>query len=205
MAKTESQIVLYKATDGATALEVRVQSESVWLSAHQMAELFQVDRTGIVRHIQNVYRTKELPRESTCAKNAQVAADGKTRQMDLYNLDVIISVGYRVNSKRGTQFRIWANQVLRDYLIKGYAINDDRLRAHNEKIKELEKTVVMLSEIVDRKSLSADEATGLLKVIADYTFALDLLDRYDHQSLKIEDTSGSGVLGMRRTSPSRVP
>jgi len=193
MAKNENQIVLYRTTDGATTLEVRVQSESVWLSAHQMAELFQVDRSGIVRHIQNVYRTKELPRAATCAKNAQVAADGKTRQMDLYNLDVIISVGYRVNSKRGTQFRIWASKVLKDYLIKGYALNDDRLRQHNEKIKELEKTVAMLADIVDRKPLSSDEATGLLRVIADYTFALDLLDRYDHQSLKIEDTSGKGV------------
>jgi len=105
------EIVLYKDANGATALEVRLDQETVWLDAHQMAALFGRDRTVILRHIHNIYSTNELARKSTCAKNAQVAADGKVRQIDFYNLDMIISVGYRVNSKRGTQFRIWATNV----------------------------------------------------------------------------------------------
>lgn len=193
MNKQLNAIEMYRSDDGKTTVQVRIESETVWLDTHQMAELFQVDRSGIIRHIQNIYRTRELPKASTCAKNAQVAADSKTRQMDFYNLDMIISVGYRVNSKRGTQFRIWANKVLKDYLIQGYAINEERIRSHTLKIKELENTVALMSGLIDRKQLSADEATGLLRVITDYAYALDLLDRYDHQSLKIEETSGKGT------------
>ena len=108
MREADSQVVIYRAPGGSVSLEVKLQGETVWLDAHHMARLFDRDRTVIVRHIRNIYQTKELDRTSTCAKNAQVAADGKVRLMDLYNLDMIISVGYRVNSKRGTQFRIWA-------------------------------------------------------------------------------------------------
>ena len=186
----ENDVAIFRTEDGKIVIEVRVESESVWLNAHQLADLFEVDRTGVVRHIQNIYRTKELVKTATCAKNAQIAADGKIRQMDFYNLDVIISVGYRVNSKRGTQFRIWASKVLKDYLVKGYALNEETLRTHKLKVKELENTIALMSQIVDQKTLSADEATGLLRVITDYTYALDLLDRYDHQSLTVDDTSG---------------
>lgn len=112
MSKPDSQVVIYRAPGGSVSLEVKLQGETVWLDAHHMARLFDRDRTVIVRHIRNIYQTKELDRTSTCAKNAQVAADGKVRLMDLYNLDMIISVGYRVNSKRGTQFRIWATRDL---------------------------------------------------------------------------------------------
>ena len=112
-------IVIYGAPDGSVSLEVRLEEETLWLDAYQMARLFGRDRSVILRHIRNIYETNELAPTSTCAKNAQVAADGKVRQMDLYNLDVIIGVGYRVNSKRGTQFRIWATGVLRDHLVKG--------------------------------------------------------------------------------------
>jgi hypothetical protein len=166
--------------------------------------LFEVDRTGIVRHIQNIYRTKELLKTATCAKNAQVAADGKIRQMDFYNLDVIISVGYRVNSKRGAQFRIWASKVLKDYLVKGYALNEETLRTHKLKVKELENTIALMFQIVDQKTLSADEATGLLRVITDYTYALDLLDRYDHQSLTVDDTSGKDTFHIDYQSAKRA-
>jgi prophage maintenance system killer protein len=193
MKDQNNAIVMYQTDDGKTVVQVRMESETVWLDAHQMAVLFQVDRSGILRHIQNIYRTQELSKSATCAKNAQVAADSKTRQMDIYNLDMIISVGYRVNSKRGTQFRIWANKVLKDFLIKGYAINEERIRLQTWKIKELENTVALMSGLIDRKQLSADEATGLLRVITDYAYALDLLDRYDHQSLKIEETSGNST------------
>jgi hypothetical protein len=111
--RRNNAIEIYRPRGHKKPIEVRVASESVWLTAHQMAELFQVDRSGIVRHINNIYRSKELPKSSTCAKNAQVAADGKVRTMDSYNLDMIISVGYRVNSKLGTPFRIWAGEVLK--------------------------------------------------------------------------------------------
>ena len=128
-------IVLYRAADGGPALDVRLERDSVWLDAHQMAELFGRDRTVIVRHIGNVYATGELQRESTSAKNAQVAADGKVRQMDFYNLDMIISVGYRVNSLRGTQFRIWATNVLRQHLVQGYTVHERRLKERNQAVR----------------------------------------------------------------------
>jgi hypothetical protein len=202
--ENEADFVIYTEKSGSVAIEVRIETGSVWLNTHQMADLFQVDRTGIVRHIQNIYQTKELSKDATCAKNAQVAADGKTRQMDYYNLDVIISVGYRVNSKRGTAFRLWASNILKDYLIKGYSINEKRLNLYYKKIADLEKSVKLLSGIVDRKLLSADEATGLLRVITDYTYALDLLDRYDHQSLIIEETSGEGIFKISYDSAKRA-
>jgi hypothetical protein len=165
----DNQITLYQAPDGALSLEVRLQHETVWLSAHQMARLFGRDRTVIVRHIHNIYATEELLQEATCAKNAQVAADGRIREMDLYNLDMIISVGYRVNSKRGTQFRIWATSVLREHILKGYTVNENRLR-------QLNQTIRLIADIANRRVLTGDEATALPRVVADYYYARDLLD-----------------------------
>ena len=135
MAKKDLQknsIVIYQTAKG-PELEVRLKEETVWLDAHQLAALFGIDRTGIVRHISNVYKTGELDRDSTCAKIAQVAKDGKIREMDIYNLDMILSIGYRVNSKKATQFRIWATNTLKDYLLKGYAINEKQLSSAKEK------------------------------------------------------------------------
>lgn len=117
---TEGEIILYQSEDGQTKVEVRVEGESVWLTLNQLAELFQRDKSVISRHIKNVFEEGELRPESVVAKNATTAADGKTYLVDYYNLDMIISVGYRVNSHRGTQFRIWATQRLREYIIKGY-------------------------------------------------------------------------------------
>ena len=124
---SNNKIIIYRSEDGQTKIEVQLKNETVWLNTHQMAELFNVDRTGIVKHIQNVVQTGELRRESTCAKIAQVAKDGKVRELDYYNLDMIISVGYRVNSIRGTQFRIWATKQLREYIVKGFVMDDERL------------------------------------------------------------------------------
>lgn len=124
----KSQLLLYQAPDGRTRLEVRMQGETVWLSQAQMAELFQRDRSVITKHIRNVFEEGELEEASVCANYAQTAADGKTYQTVYYNLDVIISVGYRVKSHRGTQFRIWATQRLREYIIKGFALDDERLK-----------------------------------------------------------------------------
>ena len=126
----DNQIIIYQTEDGQTQVDVRMENETVWLTQAQMAELFQTDRTSIVRHINNIYKVEELDRESTCAKIAQVQIEGNrsvTRQIPYFNLDMIISVGYRVNAKRGVQFRRWANKILKQYLVKGYVVND-RLR-----------------------------------------------------------------------------
>ncbi|MCX6983893.1 MAG: virulence RhuM family protein [Lentisphaerae bacterium] len=171
-------IVLYRAPDGTVNLDVRLDKETLWLDAHQMARLFDRDRSVILRHIRNIYETGELETDSTCAKNAQVAADGKFRQMDLYNLDVIIGVGYRVNSKRGTQFRIWATQVLRDHIVKGYSVNERRL-------KELRQSLKLVGQVLDHYDVTSDQAKALLRVVTDYSHALDLLDDYDHQRVRM--------------------
>jgi prophage maintenance system killer protein len=176
MSDPTSQVVIYKDPEGSFSVDVKLQGETVWLDAHQMARLFGRDRTVIVRHIRNVYKTKELDQISTCAKNAQVAADGKVRFMDFYNLDMILSVGYRVNSKRGTQFRLWATRVLRDHILRGYTVNDRRL-------KELNQAIRLIANVAERRVLSGEEATALLRVVADYSFALDLLDAYDRQTV----------------------
>lgn len=157
-----------------------------------MAELFDTDRTSIVKHIKNIYLSEELAENTTCAKIAQVRLEGKRhiqRSIDHYNLDLIISVGYRVNSKRGTQFRIWANTVLKDYLVKGYSINQKLLRDKSKQLEDLKKTVKLLGNVIENKNLNTDEATGLLKVITDYTYALDVLDKYDHQALELGPTT----------------
>ncbi len=122
-----NQIIIYQTEDGQTQVDVRLENDTVWLTQAQMAELFETDRTSIVRHINNIYKVEELDRESTCAKIAQVQVEGKRtvkRNIPYFNLDMIISVGYRVNSKRGVRFRQWANNVLKQYLIKGYAVNE---------------------------------------------------------------------------------
>jgi prophage maintenance system killer protein len=189
--ESKGEIIIYKAKDGKGQVEVRLDRDTLWLDAHQMASLFQRDRSVIVRHIGNIYGTKELEQLSTCAKNAQVAADGKVRQMDLYNLDMIIAVGYRVNSKRGTQFRIWSTQVLKDHLLRGYTVNEKRLLEQNTRLKELQKTVELMGRLIDGRDLQHDQAKGLLKVIADYAHALTLLDQYDHQRLTLSGTTAA--------------
>jgi len=181
-----NEIVIYTTPDGKETFEVNLKKESVWLDAHQLARLFKRDRSVIVRHINNVYSAKELDKKSTCAKIAQVAQDGKKRQMLIYNLDTIISIGYRVNSKRGTQFRIWATNVLKEHLIKGYTINEKRMREDRAKLTEFQKTSRIMERLLQNKVLDSTEATGLLKVILDYQKALHLLDEYDLQKLEIK-------------------
>jgi len=128
MQNEKSQIIIYKTEDGKIAVDALMKDESLWLNAHQMATLFEIDRSGIVKHIKKIYETGELEPNSTCAIFAQVAKDGKMRDMDFYNLDAIISVGYRVNSLRGIQFRSWATARLKEYIVKGFVMDDDRLK-----------------------------------------------------------------------------
>lgn len=187
-----SQVVLYKAEDGVTSLEVRLKEETVWLNQYHMEELFNTDRTSILRHISNIYKSSELSKKSTCAKIAQVQIEGNReilRKINYYNLDMIISVGYRVNSKRGTQFRIWATNTLKQHLVQGYTINEKRLKEQSDKISELQKTVSYLSRTAESLALTSDEAQGIIKVISDYTHALNILDGYDYNNLKVSDTS----------------
>ena len=183
-------IVIYQSEDGNTRINVNLQGETVWLSQQQMSELFKTDRTSISRHIKNIYRTEELDKKSTCAFFAQVQDEGfrkVTRKIPYYNLDMIISVGYRVNSKRGTQFRIWANKVLKEYLIKGFAIND---KITQRKYEELSQLVHILGRTISSQpELSNKENLDLISVVTDYTYALDTLDKYDYQKLKIEKTT----------------
>lgn len=188
-----SEIEIYKAKDGKAQIEVRFESETVWLSLNQLAQLFGRDKSVISRHVKRVFEDRELNRKSVVAKNATTAADGKTYEIEYYNLDVIISVGYRVKSKQGTQFRQWATQRLKDYLIKGYAINEQRLKASQQQLTELKKSMTLLENVVKHKRLISDEAVGLLKVVTAYSRALDLLDQYDHQKLTIPKTKKATV------------
>jgi prophage maintenance system killer protein len=181
--------MIYVSEDNQISLDVKMDGDTVWLSQSQMALLFDTDRTSILRHINNIYKIGELEENSTCAKIAQVRIEGKrkvTREIPFYNLDMIISVGYRVNSIRGTQFRIWANKVLKDYLIKGYAINE---KLKLERYDELKNVVRLLSTTVKaHERLSSEESDGLFSVISDYVYALDTLDRYDFQQLIVDNT-----------------
>lgn len=183
-----NNIIIYQTEDGSIQLDVKMESESVWLTQAQMANLFQKDRTVIGRHINNVYKEGELERNITCAKYAHVGSEGDQEyETTLYNLDVIISVGYRVKSKRGTQFRIWANKILKDYLIKGYAINN---KIKLERYQELKDMVHILGNTIKhQEKLTSDQSKGLLAVVTDYVYALDTLDKYDYQQLTIESTT----------------
>lgn len=180
-------IVIYQALDGQTELEVHLEGETVWLSQAQMAELFDRDRTVIGKHISNIYREKELDRDTTCAKFAHMGNEtDQLYETTHYSLDVIISVGYRVKSHRGTQFRMWANKVLKEYLIKGYAVNSN---VQVEQLEELKRTIAIMRNVILEKSVSKSEALGLLRVISDFAYGLDTLDRYDYQQLEISDTT----------------
>lgn len=188
-----SEITFYQLENGKTEIAVTIEKDTVWLNLKQLTELFQRDKSVISRHLNNIFLEKELTKESVVAKNATTASDGKTYRVDYYNLDVIISLGYRIKSQQGIRFRIWAGRVLKDYLIRGFALNEHRLKNQNAQFKELARTIYLLGNVLDQRNLSVTESTGLLKVITDYSFALNILDQYDYQTLKIDDTSGKGV------------
>ena len=176
------EIVIYRTKGGKTALEVKLRGETLWLNQAQMSALFDRDRSVITKHLSNIFKSGELDKKSNMQK---MHIAGSDKPVAYYNLDVIISLGYRVNSKRGTQFRIWATQVLKDHILKGYSINEKRLREQNARLIELQKTVNLMQRVMEGRELARDEATGLLQVITDYSYALSLLDQYDHQQLKI--------------------
>lgn len=190
--KSKGKVVIYNTPEGETQLDVRLDKETVWLTQEQICELFYKVKSTISFHISSIYKEKELKKVSTVRKFRTVQIEGNRkieRELKYYNLDVIISVGYRVRSKRGTQFRIWANRVLKDYLIKGYALNEKRLKEQSSRIKELEKTLEIFSNVVDSYELKQDEFAGIIKVVKDYTYALDVLDKYDNNNLRITYTN----------------
>ena len=186
----EDKIIIYQTEDGQTQIDVRVENETVWLTQAQMAELFQSSRTNIVEHIQHIYEDEELEENPTCRKFRHVRQEGNrmvTREIPMYNLDMIISVGYRVNSKRGVKFRQWANRILKQYLIKGFAVND---RIRQEQIGELRQLVQVVGRAITNQEVpDTVESQDLLNVVVDYSYALDTLDNYDYERLTIDDTT----------------
>ncbi len=185
MENTNDKIVIYQTDDGNTAIDVRLENETVWLTQKQMEILFQKDQSVIARHINNVFREGELDEKS----NMQILHNtySKYKPTKVYSLDVIISVGYRVKSQRGTAFRIWARKILKDYLVKGYAVNE---RIRKEQIGELRQLVGMLGRTIQNQPLlSNDETNALFNVVTDYSYALDTLDSYDYQRLAIDKTT----------------
>ncbi len=174
---TKGQIILYK-----RRLEVRLEEDTVWLTQKQMAELFQKDVRTVNEHIKNIFGEGELSSRSVIRKFRITASDGKKYNTTHYNLDVIISVGYRVKSLRGTQFRIWATNVLRKHLVDGYTINEKRLKAQQNKISELQNAVRLLGNVALLEGVS-DEAKGIVQIISEYSRALNILDDFDHQRL----------------------
>ena len=193
MQTTESNIAIYQTPDGETIIDVRLEGDTVWLSRMQIAQLLHTQPQNVSLHIGNIYREKELDEASTRKDFFLVQNEGNrkvSRLTKFYNLDVIISVGYRVKSQRGTQFRIWANKILKDYIIRGYAINHN---AKAEQLDELKQTIAIMRNVLAHKSITQDEAVGLLRVISDYSYGLDTLDRYDYQTLDITQTTNREV------------
>lgn len=186
--ESKGAIIIYQTQDGENKLDVQFKNETLWLNLNQLAQLFERDKSVISRHIKNIFTEGELDKEAVVAFFATTASDGKTYQVDHYSLDAIISVGYRVNSKRGTQFRIWATQTLKDHLVKGYTLNEKRLQEQQERFKELHQAIAFLKTTFHEKSLSGIETQGLLEIIAAYTRSFILLNQFDSNSLA-DDTS----------------
>lgn len=190
----QDEVVLYQADDGTTQLEVHLNQDTVWLTQKQMAELFDRNVRTVNEHIKNIFKEEELNELSVIRNFRITATDDKSYSVKQYNLDVIISVGYRVKSKQGTQFRRWATHVLRDHIVKGYTINQQRLEKQVGKLTELQQAIELLSRTLDQQQLVNEKGHDVLRVISDYAYALTTLDRYDHGSLAIEAISGDAAV-----------
>ena len=182
------KIIIYQSEDGKTQLDVTLEHETVWLTQKQIAELFGTKRPAITKHLKNIYASEELTEDSTCSILEHMGNDGRqSYNTKYYNLDAILSVGYRVNSKNATRFRQWANSVLKQYLVKGYAINEN-IRKHQ--IAELRQLIQVLGRAIQQQpAKTTDESNALFDVVVDYTYALDTLDNYDYQRLHIAKTT----------------
>ena len=195
----ENQIVIYQAENGQTSIEVRLENENVWLSANQMSVLFDRDEKTIRKHINNVFSEKELVKENN---THFLRVDGVKQPLAFYSLDVIISVGYRVKSQRGVQFRQWANKVLKAYLLKGFVVNE---KIRKRQIGELRQLVQMLGRTIQNQPLlKTDENQALFDIVVDYTYALDTLDDYDYQRLGVKETTLSSPRTIRSATETNV-
>ena len=187
----KNQIEIYKTLQGEVVFDIDADKETIWATQAQMAQIFDVDRTVIGRHLRNIYKEGELDEKRTSAKNARVEKEGKrvvTRQVMSYNLDAIISVGYRVNSRKATEFRIWATKTLKDYIVKGVAVNERRLKElPAEKLSGLEDTLGVVKRLMLKSALTADEANGVLEVIARYADSFKVLEEYDAGHISFRD------------------
>ena len=172
---------IFQVKNSAITVEVKLENETIWLNLNQIATLFERDKSVISRHFKNIFNEEELDINSTVAKNATVQNESGrlvTREIEYYNLDAIISVGYRVNSKRGTQFRIWATKILKENLVNGFTINQKRL-------DELKQSIKLIKNTISSNTISDKEAKEIIDVLSDYALGLDVLDGYDHQNLEI--------------------
>ena len=190
MKEEQKNIAIYQSADGKMQIDVHLQEQTIWLSLDQISSLFQKDKSTISRHIKNVFLSEELDKESVVANFATTAKDGKTYQVDYYNLDMIISVGYRVNSKIATQFRKWATFVLKQYLVDGYAVNEKRLQEQKSKVAQLQNAIKLLNRSIEHQADNLDDAKKLSALMADFASGLDLLDDYDNKTL---DTKGKTI------------
>ena len=187
----KGEIIIYETKDGETSIDVRMEEETVWLTQAQMVDLFQTTKQNVSLHINIVYKENELEKNSTVKEYLTVQNEGRRlirRNVKYYNLDVIISVGYRVKSQRGTQFRIWANSVLKRYLTQGFAIKEN---ATQIQLQNLSSMLEILSKSIENNSISVDETQNLLRIIKDFSYGLDTLDKYDNQVLEVEKTTES--------------
>ncbi len=191
METKNGQIAIYQTDDGQTQIDVRFEQGTFWLSQAQMAEVFDKDSDTIGLHLKNIYESGELDEGATTEDSSVVRQEGKRqvrRSIRFYNLDAAISVGYRVNSRKGTQFRIWATQRLREYLVQGYSLNQQRLEAQQEKLAELKQAIALSARLIHNKDLSTGESQGILAILEKYSHALTVLDDYDHQRLQVVGT-----------------
>jgi hypothetical protein len=177
------EIILYQSGDGSSAIDVYLKDETVWLTQKQIAELFETERSVVTKHIGNIFKTAEMGENSVCAKFAHTAADGKRYQTKHYNLDVIIAVGYRVNAKRGTQFRIWATSVLKDHLVQGYSINQRRLAEKGA--GEMRQVLSLLANTLEFHKLVNDEGRAVLNIVNRYARTWQLLLQYDEDNFPV--------------------
>ena len=182
--REEKRIEIYKGLEGEVIFDIDAEGETIWATQDQMAKIFSVDRTVVSRHIRNIFKDGELDEARVCAKNAHTGPDGKTYQVKMYNLDAIISVGYRVNSKKATNFRIWATKVLKKYVVSGVVVNENRLEALTErneakKLHDVEEMMGIIRRITARNELGAGEANGIIEVISKYAGSFEALKEYD--------------------------
>jgi len=189
---TKDEIIIYKNEAGLPVIEVVFGNDTVWLTQQQMQQLFNKTKQNISLHIKNIFNENELVKDSVVKKSLTTALDGKSYNTFYYSLDVVISVGYRVKSVEGTKFRIWANQILKDYLLNGYALNYKRLQEQSQQLIELKQAIKLVNAVQNSHMLNNEELKDTFKILRDYVYALDVLDRYDHQQLENEVSGHKG-------------